>query len=295
MDISNKPNRTRIAPTPSGFLHPGNALSFCLSYLFSKKYSIPLFLRIDDLDAERLRPEYLDDIFFTLDWLEIQPDEGPGSVQEFQNSFSQTGRLKLYDEALQSLVSKGRTFACDCTRSEIQQRTGSNRYDGYCKSRGLKPKKGIAVRADFPTDGKEHEWNKEIPYPILQKKDGKPAYHLASVVDDQNFEVNLIVRGLDLYFSSLFQADLRDNLGYTSLKMHFVHHPILVDKDGKKLSKSNQSSQWNKTRSEKKRIHSLISKILGMGSGKEDHLDQFPVDFDQAIFEGNGEIFRINY
>ncbi len=295
MGISKKPNRTRIAPTPSGFLHPGNALSFCLSYLFARKFSIPLFLRIDDLDAKRLRTEYLDDIFFTLDWLQIQPDEGPGSVQEFQNSFSQSGRLKLYDEALQSLVSQGRTFICDCTRSEIQRRTGSNRYDGYCRSRGLKAKKEIAVRADIVSDGKENDWSKEIPYPILLKKDGKPAYHLASVVDDENFEVDLIVRGLDLYFSSLFQADLCVVLGYTAQKTRFVHHPILVDKDGKKLSKSNQSSQWNRTRSEKKKIFDLISKILGKESGKEDHLDQFPKDFDQGIFDGTGKISRINY
>ena len=72
--------KTRIAPTPSGFLHVGNAVSFLITYCLAKSENGKLLLRIDDLDRERYRKEYVDDIFYTLDWLGIQYDEGPSSV-----------------------------------------------------------------------------------------------------------------------------------------------------------------------------------------------------------------------
>ena len=92
--------KTRIAPTPSGFLHVGNAVSFLITYCLAKSENGKLLLRIDDLDRERYRKEYLEDIFYALDWLGIQYDEGPSSVADFDKYWSQHQRLSLYDDVL---------------------------------------------------------------------------------------------------------------------------------------------------------------------------------------------------
>ena len=95
--------KTRIAPTPSGLLHEGNGISFLLTYALARAYEGQILLRIDDLDAERMRLAYLDDIFRTLDWLGIEWDEGPSSVADFQQNWSQHHRLDLYQNALDTL------------------------------------------------------------------------------------------------------------------------------------------------------------------------------------------------
>ena len=74
--------KTRIAPTPSGLLHAGNGASFLLTYIITKAFDGKILLRIDDLDAERMRLEYVEDIFKTLDWLGIEWQEGPVSVAD---------------------------------------------------------------------------------------------------------------------------------------------------------------------------------------------------------------------
>ena len=95
--------KTRIAPTPSGLLHEGNGTSFILTYALARAHQGQVVLRIDDLDAERMRLEYLDDIFRTLDWLGIDWDEGPSSVADFQLNWSQHHRLDLYQNILEKL------------------------------------------------------------------------------------------------------------------------------------------------------------------------------------------------
>lgn len=87
-------NLTRIAPTPSGFLHLGNAFSFLKTKALAQKHNAKILLRIDDLDRERYRPEYVQDIFDTLDFLEIKIDLGPKNLQEFESEWSQVLRME---------------------------------------------------------------------------------------------------------------------------------------------------------------------------------------------------------
>ena len=93
--------RTRIAPTPSGFLHAGNGISFILTYVIARAFEGQILLRIDDLDAERMRPEYVEDIFKTLDWLGLEYDEGPTSPDDFYQNFSQHKRLDIYNHLIE--------------------------------------------------------------------------------------------------------------------------------------------------------------------------------------------------
>ena len=89
-------SRTRIAPTPSGYLHPGNAWSFLLTWLLARRDGGSIHLRIDDMDTARFRPEYIEDIFASLEWLGLDWDTGPRSLTEIQSTHSQHLRLERY-------------------------------------------------------------------------------------------------------------------------------------------------------------------------------------------------------
>ncbi|MEO8734552.1 MAG: glutamate--tRNA ligase family protein, partial [Flavobacteriales bacterium] len=88
--------RTRIAPTPSGYLHAGNGAAFFATWKIARSIGAKLLLRIDDLDAERVRPEYVADVFETLRWCGIDWDEGPKNANDFSQHWSQHLRLAHY-------------------------------------------------------------------------------------------------------------------------------------------------------------------------------------------------------
>ena len=117
MDRLPRFRKTRIAPTPSGYLHLGNALSFLITASLAKKTGARVLLRIDDLDQPRVRREYLQDTFDTLRLLEINWEEGPRSVEEQEACFAQIHRMHLYRSVLQQLREGGHVFACTCSRA----------------------------------------------------------------------------------------------------------------------------------------------------------------------------------
>src|SRR5580700_2367777 len=130
-------NRTRIAPTPSGYLHLGNVLSFALTAGLARRSGASILLRIDDLDRDRLNREYVEDIFETLNFLGIPWDEGPRDVGEFERAWSQVHRLGMYGEALERLRMSGKVFACDCSRSKILRESPEGVYLGICREKGM--------------------------------------------------------------------------------------------------------------------------------------------------------------
>ena len=122
----------RMAPTPSGFLHLGNIVNFLLTGIIAQKKASPVFLRIDDLDKDRCRDIYLEDIFHTLDFLNL-PYFGPTSLGEFKKEYSQHNRIERYREVFEMIVDRERYF-CTCSRREILERLGAKtslQYDGY--------------------------------------------------------------------------------------------------------------------------------------------------------------------
>ena len=104
--------RTRIAPTPSGYLHIGNAFNFLLTEHLAKRASASVRLRIDDLDILRMRQEYVTDIFQSLRWLGISTDEGPKNGEEQKTLFAQSLRLAQYNAFIEKLIATGLVFAC---------------------------------------------------------------------------------------------------------------------------------------------------------------------------------------
>ncbi len=223
--------RLRLAPTPSGYLHLGNALNFLLNWATARYHNGHLFLRIDDLDAARKRPEYVQDVFYSLQWLGIEWDEGPKSVADFEKNWSQHLRLPLYYKQLDKLRSTGLLFACNKSRRDLAPFEGH--YPERFREQGLAlDDAGVSWRIATPPG---------FPMPdfVVRRRDGLPAYQIASMVDDVHFGITHAVRGTDLEPSTQAQqwlASLVDDNRF--LDISFFHHPLLLDESGNKLSKS---------------------------------------------------------
>jgi glutamyl/glutaminyl-tRNA synthetase len=254
--------RTRFAPTPSGYLHLGNAWSLALTWLLARSRGGSIHLRIDDLDAARLRGEYLADIFASLEWLGLDWDSGPRDPADFLARHSQRLRLDRYRAALERLLearaADGRSavYACACSRE--QARTAGRAagtgglYPGTCRGKGLDPhapgthlrrrvgpEETVEVR-DLAAGTLRLFPGREMGDFVLRQKNGDPAYQLASVVDDEDLGINLVVRGRDLLPSTGAQLILARRLGAAGFPAaEFLHHDLLVSGEGgEKLSKS---------------------------------------------------------
>nr|WP_315018096.1 glutamate--tRNA ligase family protein [uncultured Campylobacter sp.] len=131
---------SRIAPTPSGFLHVGNVYNFLLTYLFTRAFDGILYLRIDDYDLPRYRRQYVENIFRVLDMLGIDFDGGPSGVGEFESKFSSKFRLGAYQNALKKLEQKGVCYACECSHS-MKSSFKNGIYTRVCAEKNLKFKK----------------------------------------------------------------------------------------------------------------------------------------------------------
>jgi glutamyl/glutaminyl-tRNA synthetase len=272
-------SRTRIAPTPSGFLHLGNILSFSITAAMARKTGARILLRIDDLDRERTEKKYVEDIFDTLHFMEIPWDEGPRDNESFENEYSQLHRLHLYNRALEHLRTTGQLFACECSRSDIERINPDGSYPGTCRDKKIgfdQPGVSWRLRTDHGTPVPATEWDGTIirsPLPasmrdfIVRKKDGFPAYPLTSVVDDGYFGIDLIVRGTDLWPSTRAQLYLSQWLPDNPLgNTRFHHHRLLTGPAGAKLSKSTGATSIQFLRKEgqtRAGISSLIAKMMG--------------------------------
>lgn len=244
--------RTRIAPTPSGFLHIGNAYNFLLTEALARTTGATLRLRIDDLDAPRVRVEYINDVFESLAWLGIEPDEGPQNALEQEQVFGQHLRMQRYNEVLEQLAATGLVFACECTRKDLQLYNNGGRYAGTCLNKDIPlDKADVAWRINTPPATAISIFNDHIAGPlrldlwdtqrhfIVRRRDGLPAYQVASLCDDVTYGITTIVRGADLLTSTGAQLYLAKLMGFeTFLSVNFYHHPLLQDEQGVKLSKS---------------------------------------------------------
>lgn len=234
---------TRLAPTPSGFLHTGNVFNFLLNWHWARHNRGMVLLRIDDADAARKRPEYVEDIFRVLDWMGIDWDTGPSGPDDFEKNWSQQHRKELYNGILHELDTKKLLYACTCSRTQLA-----------ATACGCKEKK---FRLDTPeaawrmdTNGEVVSFNDKaignvkhyLPLQnsfVVRKKDGMAAYQLASLADDRYYGVTHIGRGEDLLPSTAMQLFIDGQLSKSYLiDCSFWHHPLITGDQGSKLSKS---------------------------------------------------------
>jgi glutamyl/glutaminyl-tRNA synthetase len=260
----------RLAPTPSGYLHLGNAVNFVLTWLLVRRAGGTLHLRIDDLDRARLRRPYLENIFRVIDWLGLDYDHGPGTPEDFLRHHSQLLHLPAYNRALRRLAQ----------RPGLLYGSQRSRTGGAADAVPLATP-GVAWRARVPAGtriGFSDGWQGATQVPlateladfIVRKKDGVAAYQLASVVDDLRLGTTLLVRGLDLRHSTAAQlwlaAQLPETQGFSASRIQLYHHGLLTDEAGKKLSKSTQATgdQGVLALNQPGVVYAAVARLLGL-------------------------------
>ncbi|MEZ4807156.1 MAG: glutamate--tRNA ligase family protein [Flavobacteriales bacterium] len=255
--LSNVPRggRTRIAPTPSGFLHAGNAVDILIIQALAAHFGATVLLRLDDLDEARVRPAYVEDVFRSLEWLGVRWDEGPSGPTDHAAHWKQRYRSGRYTELLAALQAKGVLYGCACSRREVRERSPDGVYTGTCRHLGLPLDDRHSWRMRLDGDGlvevpglisgsRMIDLHGVMGDPVVRQRGmdgavGLPAYQVASLADDIDRAIDLIVRGEDLLASSACQRHLADVLGPGRFHAaRFVHHPLLLDGSGGKLSKS---------------------------------------------------------
>jgi len=217
----------RLAPTPSGRLHLGNVCAFAAAWLSVRAAGGRLLLRIEDVDVARARPEVEDAIRHDLTWLGLTWDgETPRQSH------------RTYDAVLARLASS--VYRCACTRAQVAAAGGC--YPGTCRDRGLT---AGAVRFRLPPGPvtvSDRRWGcrevdpTQFGDPVLVRRDGLVAYNLAVVADDIVDGVTEVVRGSDLLEFTAVQMRLYEALG--APPPTWLHAPLVLGADGRKLSKS---------------------------------------------------------
>ena len=228
---------TRFAPSPTGYLHLGHVVNAIYVWGVARAAGGRVLLRIEDHDRLRCRPQFEAAILEDLDWLGFVPDAGRDPLVRQRDAGA------AYTEALGVLDGAARLYACDCSR----QRIGGEHYDGRCRERSLPRDSGHGLRvrldADMvhaddmllgPLDQRPAEQSGDV---LVRDRNGHWTYQFAVTVDDFRQDVTLVIRGADLTASTGRQVALARLLGRTRPPV-FLHHPLLVGPEGRKLSKS---------------------------------------------------------
>lgn len=229
---------TRFAPSPTGYLHLGHVVNALYVWNVARALDGHVLLRIEDHDRLRSRAEYERALLEDLSWLGFVPDAGP---------VRQRDEPHAYEEALARLAASHRVYACDCSRREI----AAERYGGRCRSRGLEWTKGRGLRVEIEPGVERFEDARLGPQEqtptsqcgdlLLRDRDGFWTYQFAVTVDDMGQDIDLVIRGEDLLSSTGRQIRLARMLGRTQPPV-YLHHELLMNPSGRKLSKSTRDS-----------------------------------------------------
>ncbi len=273
---------TRLAPSPTGALHLGNARTFLLNWLIARDLNASILLRIDDIDGPRLKAgadrQAIDDLL----WLGLTCDDGP---------FYQSKNVQMHREAIARLIETRRAYPCVCSRSDIDRAAsaphaddGSAVYPGTCRDRftSIDEARQFASREPclrFDTRGSivrftdrlagyiETDLAARLGDFVIQKSDGTPSYQLATVVDDASAGVNLIVRGDDLLDSTPRQIALYQSLDLIDRIPTYMHLPLVVGPDGKRLAKRHgdtRISRYRELGTPPERIIAMLARRSGI-------------------------------
>ena len=244
---------TRFAPSPNGQLHVGHALSALCAHDFARVHGGQFYLRIEDIDGTRSRPEHIEDILADMGWLGLAHD---GPVQ-YQSQLTHR-----YEAAFRKLQAAGILYRCGCTRSDIAAALRARpvphgpdgpHYPGTCRLQPCDPEKPHSWRIDMaraaeltgPLSWVDLAAGKQFADPlafgdvVLWRKDAPASYHLAATVDDAADAISHVVRGKDLFAYTGIHRLLQQLLDLP--QPVYWHHPLLLDASGEKLAKSRSS------------------------------------------------------
>lgn len=255
----------RFAPSPTGRMHLGNVYSALLAWLSARSQGGEFVLRIEDIDQQRSRREYAEQIDDDLQWLGLDWDE----------RYVQSERFSFYAEHLKLIEQQGLTYPCYCTRADIMatqaphESDGRVVYKGTCRPENhpVPTERKAATRVMVPdrdiTFVDVHYGEQTVNLQrqcgdfILRRADGAWAYQLAVVVDDALMGVTEVVRGRDLLLSVPQQQYLFSLLGYDAPT--YAHIPLLCNEAGQRLSKRDKSLDLGALREQYK-----AEEIIGM-------------------------------
>ncbi len=240
--------RFRFAPSPTGKLHIGGVRTALFNFLLAKNYNGKFLLRIEDTDLLRSKQEYTKQILEALELLGLSWNE---------KIIYQSKRTDRYRETIQNLLNEGKAYRCFSKRDEldeIREKTGTYYYPGIWRDRSnIEIKKELSkntpftIRLKTPSSGtigfKDLIYgdvevsNKEIDDFIIARSDGSPVYNVVVVIDDHDMKISHVVRGEDHLANTPKQILVYEALGWVIPK--FVHLPMILGADGKRLSKRN--------------------------------------------------------
>jgi len=245
----------RFAPTTSGPAHPGTLLAGLLAWLDARSLGARFSLRLEDIDPDRCRPEHAQDMLAALAWLGLDWDA----------CSLQSEHQAAFEAALDRLAAQGLLYPCVCSRTDVQRAgvraiDGSWRYSGSCQARALPPggwrESADALRLRLAPGRVEpqdesgldlaHDPSRELGDPVLRRRDGAIAYHLAVVVDDAAQDVTRVVRGRDLAACTALHVVLQRELGLATPR--YRHHLLLREARGEKLAKLHGAVGWRELR-----------------------------------------------
>ena len=259
----------------------GSGHSALANWLVARQTGGEFLLRIEDTDAERNRPELVENVLEMLRWLGLEWDGEP---------VHQSERGDLYADAAAKLVASGAVYFCDCTGETVQARNkaagGKPGYDGFCRDRGLEAGPGRAARFRTPDDGRTG-WddlirgevsfaNADLEDFVVLRGNGSPVFLLANAFDDADMGITHVIRGEDHVNSTPKYLLLRDALGLGRPEA-FAHMPLLVNEGRKKLSKRRDDVSMADYRDRGYLPEAMVNYLALLGWGPDDGVEVRPV------------------
>lgn len=281
--------RVRFAPSPTGMFHVGGARSALFNWALARQAHGRFVLRIEDTDAERNRPEWVEGIIGALAAIGIS-----GEDPAFEGPYFQSHSTGAHREASLRLFAGGRAYYCDCTREELVSRTGSQQrgYDGYCRDRGLAYERGRALRFRTPDDGitvvddvirgRTEFPNSAIEDFVIARGDGTPVFVLANAVDDIRERITHVVRGEEHLSNTPKQQLLWEALA--AAPPVWAHLPVIVNEQRQKLSKRRDKVALEDYLAEGYLPGALVNYLMLLGWGPRDGIEIRPYEELEALF-----------
>ena len=281
--------RTRFSPAPTGYLHVGSARSALFNWLVARQTGGVLLLRVEDTNAELYRPEFLDSMLTTFDWLGIGFDG---------ERVHQSHRAEVYAEATDRLLASGNAYRCNCTSEDVKARNDAvgNKtpgYDGFCRDRDLPVGPGAAVRFRVPEDaeisfddvirGHVSFATKDLEDFVIQRSNGAATFFLPNAVDDVDMEITHVIRGEDLINVTPRVLLIREALGVTDRPV-FAHLPLLVNEKRKKLSKRRDDVSVEDYRTRGYLPEAMRNYLAVLGWGPPDGQEIRPIEEITELF-----------
>ncbi|WP_434353085.1 glutamate--tRNA ligase [Psychrobacter sp. HD31] len=308
MTTTNRPVRTRIAPSPTGFPHVGTAYIALFNLAFAKANGGEFILRIEDTDQTRSTEQSEKMILDALRWVGLDWAEGP-DIGGKHAPYRQSERSGIYKKYAEALLDKGHAFRCFCTTKELDQmraeqmaRGDAPKYDGrYAELSREESDKLVAegkpyvIRMKVPTEGVckfndllrgevEIPWE-QVDMQVLLKTDGMPTYHLANVVDDHLMEITHVMRGEEWINSAPKHQLLYEYFGWEMPVL--CHMPLLRNPDKSKLSKRKNPTSITYYRDAGVLPEALLNYLGRMGYSLPNEEEKFSLEEMIASFDIN--------